>query len=489
MTAQKLIGRKALVLMASAGALALLPSVASAQNAQSISQSDKEQGAKAHPQLLEEFGGAVSGPQAAYVEGIGKDVAIYSGLSNARSDFTVTLLNSPVNNAFAIPGGYIYVTRDLVGLMNNEAELAGVLSHEVGHVVARHSNKRQSAATRNTVIGVLGSVLAGAVLGNNVLGGAVQKGLLQGSQLLTLKYSRSQETEADNLGVEYLKRGGYDPHAMGTVLQALANENALEARIQGRAATKVPEWASTHPSDAPRIRAALARAGSATGKTNRDRFLAGVNGMMMDDDPKQGVIEGRRFTHPDFRFSFDVPQGFYMTNGTRAVAITGQSGQAELTSAAYSGSLDSYVRSVFTGLAGQGQTIDPGAIQRTTVNGIPAAYGAARVNSSSGQVDAVVFAYEFSNSQAFHFVTLAKAGAAQSFDPMFASMRRISATDAAAIKPRRLSVVPVRSGDTLQSLSARMAYTDYKLDRFLVLNGLTSTSKLTPGQKIKLVVY
>lgn len=485
----KMIGRKTLVLMASAGAFALLPATASAQNAQSISQSDKDQGAKAHPQLLEEFGGAVAGPQAAYVEGIGKDVAILSGLGNARSEFTVTLLNSPVNNAFAIPGGYIYVTRDLVGLMNNEAELAGVLSHEVGHVVARHSNKRQSAATRNTVIGVLGSVLAGAVLGSGTAGSLAQKVLLQGSQILTLKYSRSQETEADNLGVEYLKRGGYDPHAMGTVLQALANENALEARIQGRAATKVPEWASTHPSDAPRIKAALARAGSATGKTNRDRFLAGVNGMMMDDDPKQGVIEGRRFTHPEFRFSFDAPQGFYMTNGTRAVAINGQSGQAELASAPYSGNLDSYVRSVFNGLAGEGKTIDAGTIQRTTVNGIPAAYGAARVNSSSGQVDAVIFAYEFSNSQAFHFVALAKAGSAQAFDSMFGSMRRISATDAAAIKPRRLSVVTVRSGDTLQSLSAKMAYTDYKLDRFLVINGLTSTSKLTPGQKVKLVVY
>lgn len=481
--------RKTLFLMASAGALAFLPGVAAAQTAQTISQSDKEQGAKAHPQLLEEFGGAVTGPQATYVEGIGKDVAILSGLGNARSEFTVTLLNSPVNNAFAIPGGYIYVTRDLVGLMNNEAELAGVLSHEVGHVVARHSAKRQSAATRNTIFGTLGSVLAGAVLGNSGFGSVVQQSLLQGSQLLTLKYSRGQETEADNLGIEYLKRGGYDPRAMGTVLQALANENALEARIQGRNATQVPEWASTHPSDAPRIRAALARAGTATGKTNRDRFLAGINGMMMDDDPKQGVIEGRRFTHPDFRFAFDVPQGFYMTNGTRAVSISGQSGKAELSSAAYNGNLDSYVRSVFNSLAGEGKTIQIDNVQRTTINSLPTAYAAARVNSSSGQVDTVVFAYEFSKTQAFHFVTLAKAGSARTFDPMFGSMRRITANEAAAIKPRRISVVTVRSGDTVQSLSQRMAYTDYQLDRFLVLNGLTATSKLAPGQKVKLVVY
>ena len=136
---------------------------------QSISASDKAEGAKAHPQLLAEYGGAVTGPQAAYVETVGKNIAVQSGLSNARGDFTVSLLNSPVNNAFAIPGGYIYVTRQLVALMNNEAELAGVLGHEVGHVAARHAAKRQSAATRNTIIGVLGSVLSGVLLGLSLI--------------------------------------------------------------------------------------------------------------------------------------------------------------------------------------------------------------------------------------------------------------------------------------------------------------------------------
>ncbi|MFM5930759.1 MAG: M48 family metalloprotease [Novosphingobium sp.] len=482
-------GRKRILMVASAGAMALLPALAQAQTVQSISQADREQGAKAHPQLVEEFGGAMTGSQATYVESVGKGIAVQSGLSNAKSDFTVTLLNSPVNNAFAIPGGYIYVTRDLVGLMNNEAELAGVLGHEVGHVAARHAAGRQKAATRNTVIGVLGSVLAGAVLGNSGLGSVVQKGLLQGSQLLTLKYSRGQETQADNLGIDYLKRAGYDPKAMGTVLQSLSNENALEARIQGQSATKVPEWASTHPSDGPRVKAALARAGTATGVTNRDKFLAGIDGLMMGDDPKQGVVEGRKFTHPEFRFAFEAPQGFYMVNGTRAVAISGQSAKAELSSGAYSGNMDSYIQSVFNAAAGQAQTVDAGTIQRTTVNGLPAAYAAARVNSSGNQVDVLVFAYEFSNNQAFHFLTISQPGGARVFEPMFNSMRRISATEAAAVKPRKLDVVTVKKGDTLQSLASRMAYTTYQLDRFLVLNGLTSTSQLVPGQKVKVVVY
>ncbi|SMC31280.1 M48 family metalloprotease [Novosphingobium sp. B1] len=452
-----------------------------------ISASDKRQGAEAHPQLLQEFGGAMTGPQAAYVEKIGKDIAVQSGLSNARGDFTVSLLNSPVNNAFAIPGGYVYVTRQLATLMNNEAELAGVLGHEVGHVAARHAQKRQSAAQRNSILGALGTLLSGAILGNGSLGQLGQQIFSSGSQLLTLKYSRGQETEADNLGITYLQRAGYDPRAMSTVLQSLAAQNTLDASLKGTA-NQVPEWASTHPDPASRVRAALAKAGSRTGITNRDVFLAGVNGLTYGDDPAQGIVDGSRFTHPTLRLGFTAPNGFYMVNGTRAVSISGQSGKGEFSTATYNGSLENYVRTVFAGLSSQ-QQLAPSTIERTTVNGIPAAYGAARVNSGNGQVDVVVFAYEFGPNQAYHFATISQAGQASQFDSMFRSIRRLSATEASAVKPRRLSVVTVKSGDTLQSLSARMAYTDRPLERFLVLNGLSSTSRLTPGQKIKLVVY
>ncbi len=466
-----------------------VPSAGSA-TVQSISASDKAEGAKAHPQLVAEFGGAVSGPQASYVETVGKNIAVQSGLSNARGDFTVTLLNSPVNNAFAIPGGYIYVTRQLVALMNNEAELAGVLGHEVGHVAARHSQKRQSAATKNTIIGVLGSVLAGAVLGDSAIGRLGQQLFSQGSQMLTLKYSRGQETEADNLGIQYLRSAQYDPRAMSTVLQSLASQNALEARLMGTT-NQVPAWASTHPDPASRVRAALAQAGATIGgTTNRDLFLSRINGVMYGDDPHQGVVDGANFTHPDFKLAFTAPAGFYMVNGTRSVSIGGQSGKGEFTGAAYNGDLDAYVRTAFGGLTEQGQAaISPTSIEHTTVHGIPAAYGAARVNNGNGQVDVVVFAYEFSKTQAFHFLTIVQAGSANGFDSMFASMRRISDAEAAAVKPRKLVVVTAKSSDTLQSLAARMAYSDAQMDRFLVLNGLAAGSRITSGQKVKLVTY
>lgn len=463
-------------------------SPANAQGAvQTISAADKKQGAEAHPQLLQEFGGALTGSQAAYVESVGKTIATQSGLSNAKGDFTVTLLNSPVNNAFAIPGGYVYVTRQLAALMNNEAELAGVLGHEVGHVAARHAAKRQSAATRNSLLGALGTILSGALLGNGALGQIGQQIFSTGSQLLTLKYSRGQETEADNLGITYLQRAGYDPRAMSSVLQSLANQNALDASIKG-STNQVPEWASTHPDPASRVRAALSRAGSTSGRTNRDVFLAGINGLTYGDDPAQGIVDGSRFTHPVLRLAFQAPNGFFLVNGTRAVSISGQSGKGEFASANYSGDLESYVRSVFSGLSSQ-QQLAPTTLERTTVNGIPAVYGAARANSGNGQVDIVVFAYEFGPQQAYHFATISQAGQASQFDSMFRSIRRINATEASAVKPRRLSVVTVKSGDTVSTLSKRMAFTDKPLERFLVLNGLNSSSRLVPGQKVKLVVY
>ncbi|MBX7495853.1 M48 family metalloprotease [Qipengyuania sp. 6B39] len=452
-----------------------------------ITQSEAQMGAEAHPQLLAEFGGAMTGSQAQYVEQVGKNIAVQSGLGNARDSFTVSLLNSPVNNAFAIPGGYVYTTRQLVALMNNEAELAGVLGHEVGHVAARHSQRRQQAAQRNTLLGAGAAILSGLLLGNTGLGQQIGQAALQGSQLLTLKFSRSQELEADDLGIRYLNQAGYDPRAMATVLRSLAMQNALDARVQGRDNASLPEWASTHPDPASRVQSALSKAQGMTGVTNRDTFLTRIDGILYGDDPEQGVIEGREFIHPQLRFAFTAPQGFYMINGTRAVTINGQSGKAQLTLAPYNGNLNTYVQSVFSGLSKE-QTITPGSIQRTTVNGLPAAYGTARVNSGNGQVDVTVFAYEFANDRAYHFLAITQAGSASAFNPMFSSMRRINAQEAGSVIPRQIDVVTVGSGDTVASLARRMAYSDNQVERFRVLNGLASDENVSAGQKVKIVV-
>jgi predicted Zn-dependent protease len=454
-----------------------------------ITQNEAKVGAENHPKLLAEFGGAMTGPQAQYVEQVGKNIAFQSGLGAARESFTVSLVNSSVNNAFAIPGGYVYTTRQLVGLMNNEAELAGVLGHEVAHVAARHSQRRQQRAQRNSILGVLGAIGSSILLGNSELGNLLSRGAMQGSQMLTLSFSRNQELEADDLGIQYLDKAGYDPRAMATVLASLAAQNSLDAQLQGRGNATIPTWARTHPDPASRVKTALSKAQPlGTGNTNRNTFLTRIDGLLYGDDPKQGVIEGQQFIHPELRLKFSAPNGFYMVNGTRAVSVNGQSGKAQLTLSQYGGNLDTYVRQQFTKLGGEQQNLAPSSVQRTTVNGIPAAFGTARVNNGQSQVDLVVFAYEFAKDRAYHFMAITPAGRASTFTPMFNSMQRVSSSQAAQVIPRRIDVVTVRSGDTVQRLASRMAYDTGKVERFRVLNGLSSTDQLRAGQKVKIVV-
>lgn len=482
--------------VAAAGAVVGLDSGGNARSiplATSISANDKAQGAKAHPELLKEFGGAYDGPQSAYVTSIGRRIAVQSSLSNAQSDFTITLLNSPVNNAFAIPGGYVYITRQLMALCNDEAEMAGVLGHEVGHVAAMHSQRRQKAASRNAIGGALLQVLTGAVLGDSALGGLLQKGIGSGAQLLTLKFSRSQEYEADDLGIRYLASAGYDPKALSGMLASLAAQSALDARAMGQAGSgNVPEWASTHPDPASRVSRALTIAKqtrSTNSLRNRDAFLNALNGVTYGDDPKQGIITGTRFVHPDLRLGFTAPTGYVMLNGSDAVTVSGNGGKAQFSSAAYSGDLNAYVASIFRSLS-QNSSVSADAIRRTSVNGLTAAYATMRANSQSGQLDVTVFAYDMGAGRAYHFLLITPAGKGIGpFSSMVQSLRRIDAQEAAGVKPRKIAVVAVKAGDTVDTLAARMAYDDYKKERFLTLNALTASSPLRAGDRVKIISY
>ncbi len=462
--------------------------------AQPVTPQARQEGQQAYGDIVKEFGGLYTeGNEAGYVTTVGRKIAVQSGLSNSESAYTVSLLNSPVNNAFATPGGYVYITRQLVALANDEAEMAGVLGHEVGHVAANHSGQRQSAQTKAGLAGLLGQVLGG-FLGDNggiagALGGAIQKYAPAAAQFYTLSYSRGQEEEADDLGVRYLSQAGYDPTALSDMLASLAAQTAIDQRAAGQDARAVPEWASTHPDPARRVVRSqqIAQSYRPSGIRNRDQHLAAIDGILYGDDPHQGVIEGQTFSHPDLRLRFSVPQGYGMANNANAVSIQGQNGQAQFTTAAFNGDLQSYIAAVFRSVAGDTQ-LQTGAVQRTTVNGIPAAYSTARANTQNGQVDVTVFAYQFSGTQAYHFVTLTQAGS-NPFGNMFQSLSRLSAADAARIKPRRIDIVTAQSGDTVAGLARRMAYDNLQTERFMVLNGLTGNAGLRAGQRYKIVTY
>jgi predicted Zn-dependent protease len=460
---------------------------AQSSNTRAISQGSSTKAAQQHPQIVQEFGGEEGGARGAYVRQVGAKVAARTNIQGGANAFRITTLNSPVMNAFAVPGGYLYITRQLLGLMNDEAELASVLGHEAGHIAARHSSERQRA-------GILSQILS---VGAALVTGSGQLGQLAGQlgQGLFLSYSRKQELEADDLGVRYIAGAGYDPNASATFLASLGAATSLESRAAGRNDERsTPSWARTHPLSAERVRRATQTAQKTgvvgRGLRNRDQFLAQVDGLMVDDDPKQGVIEGRTFVHPDLRLRFSVPTGYGMQNGARAVSIVGQSGQAQFSTLPYNGNLSAYVSQVFQALGGQQARIPHPAPQGTTINGLQAAYSSTRVQAQQGVVDVTVVAYQFDASHAYHFAMITRAGTGIGpFQSMVSSLRRIGAQQAAAIRPRVLQIHTVRAGETVASLAGRMAYTSYQQERFKVLNGLAANAVLRPGDRVKLVVY
>jgi predicted Zn-dependent protease len=460
---------------------------------QTISATDRAEGAKAHPDLLNEYGGAYAGPQSAYVSSVGRRVAAQSGIANVNTDFTITLLNSPVENAFAIPGGYVYCTRQLMALMNDEAELASVLGHESGHVAAHHAEKRNKVAQRDSILGTLGQVLAGAVLGNGTLGQLATKGISLGVTSHILSYSRGEEYEADDLGVVFINKAGYDPRAAGDMLTSLAAQVALDQKISGNARS-TPTWASTHPDPGSRVTRALGRAQelhSPNRFRNNDVFLASLKGMIYGDDPKQGLIEGQDFKYPAARFQFTAPAGYTMSNGASAVTIAGSGGQASFSGGKITSSLNGYVDSVFKAIGGGQSNIGHSSITNSAVSGMPTAAATATAQTSNGQmVDVTVVAYAFSPTDAYHFTVIAPQGQGLgALAPLIQSFRRMTPAEAAAVRVRKVDIVKIRSGDTVASMAARMAYTDFQIERFTVLNALDPNAPLVPGRKVKLIVY
>ncbi|HJU76447.1 MAG TPA: M48 family metalloprotease, partial [Sphingomicrobium sp.] len=275
---------------------------ASAQAPRYLNPRDVAEAQRQHAALVQELGGAETGQRAAYVAAVGRRVSAASGVANPGQVLHFTTLNSAVENALSVPGGYVYVTRQLLTIMNNESELAFALGHEVGHIAANHARARQSYAQRQNILGVLGAILGGVFGGTgNVFG----QWAAQRAQLATLSFSRDQEYQADRLATRYLIATGYDPAGGPGILSALARASALEARMQGRTNRQTPEWASTHPLSENRMQRALADARATgrlgTGTLNRDQYLAQIEGMYVDDDPEQGVIDGPYFTHPDLR--------------------------------------------------------------------------------------------------------------------------------------------------------------------------------------------
>jgi predicted Zn-dependent protease len=451
----------------------------------SLSEEDEARiGKEQHPQIVAEFGGAYDDPALArYVDSIGR--LLVATTEKPNQQYTFTVLDSPIVNAFAVPGGYIYVTRGLVALAGNEAELAGVLAHEIGHITARHAAERYERSTLAGLgLGLL-NVLTGSQLASQV-GGLTAELVLKG-------YSREQESQADGLGVRYMSRAGFDPHAMATFLSRLQANDKLQGEIMGDpGAADRFSLLQTHPRTADRVEATIREASGITVRepiVARDIYLSKIDGIVYGDGPDQGVIRGEQFLHPKLGFRFEVPKGFRLINSEKAVIALGpDSSHIEFTGDKRPGgmAMTSYLTSVWA----KGVTLAD--VEPLTVNGMEAATARARVKTNEGVMDARLVAFAFDANSIYRFLFLTPPQATRQLSEGLRrttySFRRLSPAEAAGIHPMRIRVVTAGPGDTVESFAGRQPFDSYSVERLRVLNGFAPGERISAGEKVKVVV-
>ena len=443
-------------------------------------------GRQEHPKLVKQFGGEYENPRLqSYVERLGRKAAQYAEYQ--EFPYTFTIVNSPIINAFALPGGFVYISRGLLSFASNEAEVMGVLSHEIGHVNARHTAERVGSTQLAQGLLLLGTVATGSSAVADV-GGGIAGMVLQ-------SFSREQEFEADSLGIRYMSRAGYDPDKMGTFLSTLREYSQVQAKIQGRDPSSVDETnlMATHPRTIERVQRAKQQAvGAAPGaKTvNRDGFLSQIDGMLYGDDPSQGLVDGERFIHPVLRFQYRVPEGFTTINGPDQVLSFSEDRGVLIV---FDGAKVPAGRDMATyaqnDWAGRTQLRD---LETIDVNGMQAATGHAQVPGDSGPKNVRVVAIRYGGDQVFRFRFYTDPRQTQSMrDPLQRttySFAKLSEEEAASIRPHQLLVVPVRAGDTIAGLSRNMPHGRYNEEMFRVLNDLADGGGLETGRYVKTII-
>jgi len=459
----------------------LLTAACAPASAQLLGGNEEAIGAQEHPKILAQFGGAYKDQQLqAYIDRIGQKLAAQTDRSGP---WTFTVLDSDVVNAFALPGGYIYITRGLLALAKDEAEVAGVLGHEIGHVVAHHTRERQ---TGQTIAGLLAAGI-GLVLGSPELAQLANVG---GTALLA-SYSRGQESEADRLGIEFLERAGYDPFAVATFLETMRRDSQYEGLRAGKGTQESGfDFFATHPQTANRVEeaAALARKRPPGGARPVEPYMAAIDNTIYGDSPENGFVRGRTFAHPGLGIAFDVPPGFALLNGAEQVIAKGQNGGAIVFDGGPAQGAGDPAR-YMAGVWAKGAPLQN--VQSFAVNGMPAATAVTRGETDSGAVDVRLVAVRADNDTMYRFTFLAPSGTLGRLDPAFqqtaSSFRRLGRQEAAALQPRRVRVLTVRPGDNVEGFVRQMPQEPYAEELFRIINDLPPGTPLRPGQKVKII--
>ncbi len=410
----------------------------------------------------------------AYVDRVGQRVVAAAGVGG----FRFVVLDSPVANAHAVQS-YVFVTRGLLALLENEAELAAAIGHELGHLVQRHAAQR--ARVRQ---GVLDAAVAAATTSGSV---TVGRAVAQDGLLALRRYSREQEFEADRLALGYIVKAGYRGDAMAALIDRLRRQSALEAQIMGEAPDigDRPSAASTHPVPIERTTAiASLPLANAPGESNEKGYFAAIDGMSVDDPPSEGFIRGRSFLHPTLRLTFTAPPGFRLFNDSDGVLAVNRDRSLMLFSCLptpVTGPLDDWMRNKLKPT--------PTNIQAMDINGNEAAMGARPRGSDTGLGQARYVVIRTGDRVCNFALVSEGADQDRQIDSMVGAARTfriLTPAEAASLQPYRLRIVSP-AGSTPAQLAARMPYPDLKMERLLVLNAAQVPADLGSRAQIKIV--
>ncbi|MBI4263772.1 MAG: M48 family metalloprotease [Acidobacteria bacterium] len=438
-------------------------------------------GQQSDPQIKEEMGVYNDADLQAYVNDIGQRMAKISERPNLPWRFTI--VDVPAVNAFAVPGGFIYITRGIMPFLDNEAELAGVIGHEIGHVTARHSAQQYT----RQVSGTIGLVALGIFVP-----AARPFGDLTGQALgvLFLRYGRDDELQADELGARYEATLGWDPAGVPAFLSTLGKLDEASGNRRG-----VPNWLSTHPEPLARVEdiqptVEQLKAGRADFSTNRDAFMQRIDGILYGDNPEQGIARGGVFLHPVLRFRIDFPDGWEIANSPRQVVAKAPGADVfmllQLVEKPQGRNLQEIA---LNSMANAGFRAVEGA--RTTIGGLDSFVGVYQ-----GQIEgmgrvasrAAHIAYDGKIYLVAGLVapeTFRQADAA--FSNSIRSFRSLTAAEAENINPNRVDLYVVRAGDTWASIAERGGGV-ISPATLAVMNNATPGSQPQPGTRIKIVV-
>src|SRR3954462_5010910 len=431
-----------------------------------------------HERILASYGGGYADPKLQAL--IGKTVDRLVAASDSPDQaYKVTILNSGAVNAFALPTGQLYVTRGLIALASDTSELSSVLSHEMAHVLAKHASIREDQARQAAIV-----TRVVTDMGNDPDLTALA---LAKTKLTMASFSRAQEFEADGIGVGISAGAHFDPFGAARFLTAMERNAAMKA---GKSSLdpRSQDFLSSHPQTPDRVDNARANARQYTapsgGDQDREAYLSAIDNIVYGEDPSEGFVRGRRFLHPKLGFTFMAPENFTLDNTAQAVIGVREGGSQamrfDVVRVPAEQTLGEYLNS------GWMENVDKATTEDITVNGFPAATALAHGDQWQFRVTTLRF-----GSDVYRFIFAAKAKTTESernARETVASFRRLTLEEIQAARPLRIKVITVQPGDTVESLSHRMAGVDRPAERFRVLNGLEAHAQVRVRDKVKIVV-